>query len=396
MPSSTTARTVKGIIAAALLAFVLGAGCARRREAVPRKAEPAPEAGVWNETARFLGGLKGPPGGAFRALEDTPAWRQYAADFDGNWKQLETSQFQPVEAFQKRELASLHTGSRYLFYPFSGPDVLYPLRFFPEGGALVMSGLEPVGNLRPREYYRTEKLERELHGWRQALSSIVERSFFVTSEMDQQFRGRVADGLLPMILLLLARSGHTIEQVRYGKLSGAGEFLPENPREPPVRKHAAVEVRFRRGPGTAPRTLYYFATNLGPAFEHDLSFARFLDRMGKPDTLVKSASFLLHWRMCQGLRRYILENSNLVLEDDTGVPYHYFQDAGWQVRLFGAYSRPDKPFQKLYQQDLAEAFRDSARVRPLGFSLGYGYGRRPSSMILAMRARPQDGPAGRQ
>jgi hypothetical protein len=91
--------------------------------------------------------------------------------------------------------------------------------------------------------------------------------------------------------------------------------------------------------------------------------------------------------MCSGLRRYILDKSNLVLQDDTGVPYSYFQNAAWQVRLYGEYSAPVKPFKRLYQRDLAEAFQDPSRVRPLGFSLGYGAGRRPSSMILAIRAQ---------
>ena len=85
------------------------------------------------------------------------------------------------------------------------------------------------------------------------------------------------------------------------------------------------------------------------------------------------------------MRKYVIENSNLILQDDTGVPFHYLQPPQWQVSLYGEYSRPDRPFRKLYQADLAEAFQDPSRVRELGFSLGYGSGRRPSSMILARR-----------
>ena len=84
----------------------------------------------------------------------------------------------------------------------------------------------------------------------------------------------------------------------------------------------------------------------------------------------------------------ILENSKLILQDDTGIPYGYFRPADWQVQLYGMYSRPDRPFKRQFQKDLAKAFRSPANVRPLGFSLGYGYGRRPSSMILARRFQP--------
>jgi hypothetical protein len=368
-----------------LAATLLAQGCTPRASERRPQATGSVQAQGWNDTARFLSGMKGRADGPFRALEETTSWKSYAAEFDTSWHQLQTEQVQPLDAFQKRELASIRPTGQYVFYPFSGPDVLYMTRFFPEGKVMVMAGLEPVGSLRVTQRYSARTLDRELAGWKKSVSSIFERSFFVTSEMDSEFRGRVADGLLPMILLLLERSEYTIDHVQYGQLTESGEFGPEEETDPPIRKHKAVQVHFHRGSETASRTLYYFSTDLGPAFEKNPAFSRFLDSLGTPDTLVKSASFLLHWRMCSALRRYILHNSNLILEDDTGVPYSYFQNSAWQVRLYGEYSAPIKPFKRLYQKDLAKAFQDPSQVRPLGFSLGYGYGHRPSSMILAIR-----------
>ncbi len=379
---------IRAVASVALLAVTLVAqGC------TPRPSEPRPnatgsyEAQGWNDTARFLSGMKGRESGPFRALEETAAWKAYAAEFDANWNHLQAEQMKPVDVFQARELAPIRHTGQYVFYPFSGPDVLYLTRFFPEGKVMVMAGLEPVGSLRVTERYNPKTLDRELAGWKHSVSTIFERSFFVTSEMDSEFRGRVADGLLPMILLLLERSGDTIEHVEYGQLSPSGEFEPEPQTDPPVRKHKAVKIQFRRLNEVDSRTLYFFSTDLGPAFDKNPAFSRFLDRLGTPDTLVKSAQFLLHWKMCSGLRHYILAKSNLVLQDDTGIPYSYFQNAGWHVSLFGEYSAPVKPFKRLYQKDLAAAFQDPSRVRPLGFSLGYGAGRRPSSMILAVRTQ---------
>jgi hypothetical protein len=373
--------------AVVLAVTFLAGGCTPRASEGRPQAAGSVEAQGWNDTARFLSGMRGRADGPFRALEDTSAWKAYAAEFDSHWNQLQSEQLRPVHAFQKRELASLHTAGQYVFYPFSGPDVLYLTGFFPESKVMVMAGLEPVGSLRVTQRYNARTLDRELAGWKKSVASIFERSFFVTSEMDSEFRGRVADGLLPMILLLLERSGQSIDHVDYGQLSSSGEFGKEEQADPLVRKHKAVQIRFHRGNESASRTLYYFSTDLGPAFEKNPAFSRFLDSLGKPDTMVKSAQFLLHWEMCRGLRRYILDRSNLVLQDDTGVPYSYFQNAAWQVRLYGEYSAPVKPFTHLYQRDLAQAFQDPSRVRPLGFSLGYGAGRRPSSMILAVRTQ---------
>ena len=66
----------------------------------------------------------------------------------------------------------------------------------------------------------------------------------------------------------------------------------------------------------------------------------------------------------------------------------------WQVELFGEYSHPDKPFTSEWQTDLAEAFKEPGRVKQLGFILGYGSHRRPSSMMLATRIAPPAAPAG--
>ncbi len=378
-------RSKPGRVAAALLALVLTQACGQQTavEQAPAKVTKSPASQLPNDTAQFLAGIRGRPDGPFRQAEDSPAWQKYSQEFDEIWKRQETGQFRNVDEFQKRELAPLKTNSNYVFYPLSGPDVLYANHFFPNAKVFVFAGLEKVGNLRPPESYKPETLDRDMKGWRWAVSSIVERSFFVTSEMDQQFHGRVADGLSPLILLLLARSGHTIDDMAYRKLTDDGKLLPEDPGTDP-KKHQAVEIHFHRASEKVERTLYYFSRDLAGEFERNPAFSKFLLSLGTPDTLVKSGSFLLHWKMCRGLRQFILDNSNLILQDDTGVPYGYFK-AGWQVQLFGEYSRPDHPFTKEYQKDLAAAFQDPTKVRKLGFPLGYGSRRRPSSMMLATR-----------
>lgn len=89
--------------------------------------------------------------------------------------------------------------------------------------------------------------------------------------------------------------------------------------------------------------------------------------------------------MCDAIRDFILQNSSLILQDDTGVTFRQLQALKWDVQLFGEYSHPDRPFQREYQPDLAKAFHVKTNVRQLGFSLGYGAGRRPSSLMLARR-----------
>jgi hypothetical protein len=113
------------------------------------------------------------------------------------------------------------------------------------------------------------------------------------------------------------------------------------------------------------------------------SFLTFLDTFGKPETLIKSASFLLHWGAFVKLRDYIAGNSRRIVQDDTGLRYEIFKKQGWKVQLYGKYGTPDPPFRSQFQNDLRDAFEEPGGVKPLGFSMGYGTGRRASNLIVA-------------
>lgn len=346
----------------------------------------SPAAITFNDTARFIAGLKGRPGTPYEALEKTPAWSGYAKGFDETWAQFQQNQAEPVRAFEQRELAPIQPKGDFVFYPFSGPDILYMTGFFPNRSTYVMVGLEPAGTMRGPADFPASAIDVEMSDWTKAMRSIFSRSFFVTSEMDRQFRGRVADGLLESICLLLARAGYTIEGIQHGNLNDEGAFVPGEPGAGKTRAKG-VEVKFRRGPTGDPQRLFYFSTTLDKEFAAKPGFGRFLAALGKSDTLIKSASFVMHWRTIDVFRKHVLANSRLILQDDTGVPFRFFTAPEWNTKLYGEYSMPDKPFRTWYQKDLVEAFADPARVSPLGFSLGYGAGRRPSSMILARRVK---------
>src|SRR3974390_3107518 len=101
------------LIFCVLTIVVLPVGCRSRQTAQPQN--PAP--GVADATARFLAGLPGPANGPFQTLEATEAWKNYSTEFDQTWNAA-IHELQPVDAFQKRELAPIHAGSDFVFYPF--------------------------------------------------------------------------------------------------------------------------------------------------------------------------------------------------------------------------------------------------------------------------------------
>lgn len=341
---------------------------------------------TFNDAARFLAGMPSAPGSPYTDLEKTPAWEKYAAEMSEAWKRADQKRMQPVREFQARELGGAAAKSNFVFYPFSGPDVVYMQGFYPNGSVYVLAGLERPGTVLKPEEYEPAELEAQLDGIRRGSASLFERSFFVTGEMSRQLRGQLVDGVLPVILMLLARTGNTIEDVRNVAIDNDGKLLELAKSQPkPGEQPDGLEVLYHKEGEQKRRKLYYFRLDLGPGLDKNPAFLKFIEPFGKPETLLKSASFLLHWNSFHTLRDFIVDNSIQIVQDDTGIRYEIFRKKNWKVRLYGSYGRPDRPFQSQYQTDLRDAFEEPDRVKPLGFSMGYGTGRRPSHLIVAER-----------
>ena len=84
------------------------------------------------------------------------------------------------------------------------------------------------------------------------------------------------------------------------------------------------------------------------------------------------------------VRERLLASSAALLQDDSGIPYHFFADRSWRVQLYGAYDRPYGSFRWLEQADLRNAYLQTG-VKSLDFRIGYGYGRIPSNLLLARK-----------
>ena len=84
------------------------------------------------------------------------------------------------------------------------------------------------------------------------------------------------------------------------------------------------------------------------------------------------------------IRGVILKQSDVVVQDDSGIPYRFFHDNEWDVQLFGTYSEPIKLFSDWQQDDLKDAYA-APNIQPLGFGYGYRFKPDTSNLLLARR-----------
>jgi len=294
-----------------------------------------------------------------------------------------------MRAFQKAELSSPPAAAAPVFYPFSGPDALTITVFFPQSPVYVMVGLEPAGTLPSPKQLEKKNLERYLAATRSGMASELDRSFFITRQMDRQFRGQVTDGLCLPILELLVRSGHTILGFRYVRLDDGGQIIERTSdyHAPGRIGNKGLEIEFRRVNDQSVHKLFYFSVNLSnPRLRQNQPFLGFLTRLQGSTTFLKATSYMVHKPEFSIIRKHVLQESAAVLQDDSGIPYHFYLSPSWQVQLYGEYVQPYGSFRWLEQPDLRKAYL-TQNPKPLPFRIGYGFRAVPSNLLFATRMK---------
>lgn len=322
-------------------------------------------------------------------LFDSLTWTKHAAFIDSSWVKLEKKRLQAMKDWGRREFEKPNTETKTVFYPFSGPDYLTANAFFPNADTYIMLGLEPVGKLPELANFKMGEAADYAADFKKSLSDIFDKSYFITQRMLNDFQSQKVNGLLPVLSFFIQKSGNDLLDVhylvRYGQDSISEVAYDFKDAE---RKPFGVKIDFAQD--GKKKSAYYFKYDVSNKLFNDTTvFYKFInDRTRNSITYIKSASYLLHAGFMANMRELILKNSTAVIQDDTGIPFSYFEEKGqFDIQLYGEYSKPvsDFPYLKL-QKPLQEAFkRDSAKVGDLPFHLGYHWGTKKDIIIYAKR-----------
>jgi hypothetical protein len=326
-----------------------------------------------NCSARGLAGLRSPGSSNWESTSD---WREYQQWIDSRWSNLNRVRLNAMRSWSDTALGGLRGETRTVFYPFSGPDVLYADTLFPNSKYLVMAGLEPVGTMPDLATLESQgRLGSYLQQVKTSLFTILAASFFKTKDMKNDFNNQLVDGLVPAMAVFLARQGYTIDSIQYVSLGGDGMLHKGG--------HSGVQITYFQGDRSNLRVLLYFQTDLGNDGLHgNPGYVKLMQRLGPGITYLKAASYLLYEDYFSTIRNGILSNSVGVVEDDSGIPFRYFKSDEWNVIPYGNYTGPIPLFKEHYQPDLA-AYYSQTPHSPLSFGSGYKYVASVSSLLVA-------------
>jgi hypothetical protein len=317
-------------------------------------------------------------------MAENPIVKSHNQEFNKGWKSLETNKLQKMRVWRDEELSNFNRTSHNLFYPFSGPDFLNAYELFPNCENYVLIGLEKVGELPKLSDLKGTYLQNYLANTRLALSEIFQRNYFITVRMSGAFNTNLK-GILPILAVFLARTDNQIIKIQ--------KVFLEKSNKPTYTSMSyqskynlvwGVCIEFKNKNYSNVQKLYYFGIDLADgAWATKPELKNFIQSFSNKITFIKSASYLLHTGNFTKVRDFIVSDTQASIQDDTGVPYKYFNKAGWSVRLYGKYAKPIRDFNYGYQPDLAQKFAQDKDIKPINFTFGYHWWTDKSSIIIA-------------
>ena len=373
-------------------ALLLVAACGQKKPAVPVSASveqtdtlPADTTKLvadeaLTDAARFVAGLPvRNETGRLYELSQSDTWKAHARNMEQIWNAFQQTAPRLI-AFTEKELSDINENCRTVFYPFGGPDYLFPNTFFPEMNTYFLIGLEKTGS--PTKIEKPSKETYKLY--QNAVSDILNLSFFRTDDMKQELFNDTIDGVTPIISVLMVRSGREIVSIRNVRLTEQGAIADTKEDGQPIEQGDMVEFKYFRHGTNKLQTLYYLKADLSNGgFPRNKALTAYVNQFdaGTTVTFIKSASYLMHMTYFSGIREGILNHTSAVLQDDSGIPLPFYDTDKWDVTLYGTFEKPISMFGKYAQPELREAY-EQADPKPLNFRIGYA---RQSNLQIARK-----------
>ena len=342
-----------------------------------------------NDTARFLAGMPLDPHSPLAPLAQTPAWQEHAAFFENAFAKLTQGKFAKLHLWQDANVPELKDPIPVVYYMFSGPDFLYADQFLPNASTYIMCGKEALGPVPDPLKIDIGYLYGALQNLENAMKSSLTATYFVTQDMKVDLQRQELNGTLPILYVFLARADKSIRDVSFVSLDRSGGLRQSAPGKGGT---SGVHITYTDNATGRQQELFYFTTDISDGgIAANPGFMKFCEQHGVGASFLKSSSYLLFENGFNRVRDFLLANSNLIVQDDSGIPITYFNDK-WNLRFYGTYVGPIELFKQHYQPKLAELYQVS---NPPEFGIGFGYqwDYRKSNLIIAERGqRPREQP----
>jgi hypothetical protein len=297
------------------------------------------------------------------------------------------SRLSPITTWNQTALKrNAKSDTTSVFYPFSGGDFLHVNSLYPNANHYVMMAQESVGSIPDLSKMDKVKTKEYIKAADFILRDIYAKSYFITMNMIKDTKSSPVNGMLPVLLWSVSKTGHTVTAVEELKVddNGMKSYTPFKVGENTAK---AVRITFGNPDKGILKTLTYYSCDISNSgIEKDKALAASLKGIPPSNCFVKSASYLMHYETFTTIRNTVLDKAIYLVQDDTGIPYKYFEKSKFKMELYGNYVKPVSDFSaNLYQKDMVEAYKTKEFMGALPFSLGYHWQTKDQNQMIAIK-----------
>jgi hypothetical protein len=337
-------------------------------------------------SANLIAGLS-PDHKGYESIISSDYYKIFAAFTSDAWKVSDSTMLKPIANWCRENNIIEDRDSLQCFYPLSGPDFLFGNAFWPTADKYIMLGLEPKGSLADFTTMKEPELKKYFTNMQGSMRYLNTRGYFVTAHMSSDFTKYHLNGMVHMMLYMMARTNHKIIDVYYVNINDDGTTeRVEDIKSLRDGAATAVAIDFTDAEQTKKRTAYYFQID---ASDENLAvhpgFEKFVMADKNRVAYMKSASCVLMNSNFKTMRQLVLSCDQIV-QDDTGVPYHYFDANTFDITLFGTYTSTIRDLSYCLQRDLVKAVKESPYNKTLPFQISYN-GNYGEGMLLYARKK---------
>lgn len=320
--------------------------------------------------ARFISGMEGE-----NALPATgkKIWQNFAKNTDDKWKILDERIGGRIAAWVKENPKNVNAEPNTLFYPFAGGDFYYANLFFPKQDTVIMLGLEPGGSIFNPENVADSTLIQYYSNLEHTMFFPHRLGFFRTKSMANDFNRGPLNGTIHTVLFYMARFNYNIHYISHFNLDKDGNEteIADGAKPEKNLKRTAYKIGFSTEKNGAVKELIYISYDASDAYlKSHTGLMGYLEKRKKVVTFFKAASYLMHEEYFSTIRNYVKTHTVRLMQDDSGLPYKFMVDNGFNVSLLGEYTRTIKLFAGRFQPDLKKAYEE-AKPAKLPFMIGY-------------------------
>ncbi|MDX1960477.1 MAG: hypothetical protein SFU98_18045 [Leptospiraceae bacterium] len=339
----------------------------------------------WDELAELVSGLPLSEKNQFRKIFESSRYKTYAKKIDTAWKLAEKNYVSIVRDWKKENLGNLESPN-VCFYPLSGVDFINFYQFCETAPKFIMVGLQKPGFLTNPNNINEQELYRAYASIESIVFEIAGLNYSTSRRMENESKNPHFTGIAPVILIFAKRYGFKIHSLKQVIMNENGLIVESNDS---IKGHQGVQIHMSKNGDEFARELNFFKIYLtNESFEKSTPEGNYLNAQGRLNIVLKSSEYILQLPEYEKFLRKLLIKTDRVVQDESGIPFNYYDEKEWERKVFGTYigrielkRTPKVPF----QTDLDQEFKKGAGKLPFFYGYGVLKGKDKSNLLFLKR-----------